>query len=109
MKLPEGNRYFGEMLTGVGIRYDLGDDDPLVGTLAKDQLLTLADGSEVRLYALLESGGGLLLSPSERQLSENVQQARTKDGPSLLIRPDGCIAWTETSSKSLDDALARWF
>ena len=32
-EVPEGNRYFGEMLTGVGIRYDLGDDDPLVGTL----------------------------------------------------------------------------
>ncbi len=44
MKLPEGNRYFGEMLTGVGIRYDLGDEDPLVGTLAKDQALTLAGG-----------------------------------------------------------------
>jgi hypothetical protein len=39
-----------------------------------------------------------------------VQQARTlgKDGPSLLVRPDGCIAWTEASSKSLDEALARW-
>jgi len=25
------------------------------------------------------------------------------------VRPDGCIAWTDASSKSLDDALARWF
>jgi 2-polyprenyl-6-methoxyphenol hydroxylase-like FAD-dependent oxidoreductase len=109
MKLPEGNRYFGEMIIGVGIRYDLGDDDPLVGTLATDQLLTLTDGSEVGLYALLEKGGGLFLSPLERSLPENVQQARTQDGPSLLLRPDGCIAWTEASSKPLDDALARWF
>lgn len=109
MKLPEGNRYFGEMLTGVGIRYDLGDDDPLVGTLAKDQLLTLKGGSEERLYALMEKGGGLFISPSERSLSQSVQHARTKDGPSMLVRPDGCIAWTDASSKSLDDALARWF
>jgi hypothetical protein len=113
MKLPEGNRYFGEMLTGVGIRYDLGDDDPLVGTLAQDQLLTLSDGSEARLYALMERGGGLFISPSERSLPSGVQQARTlglgKDSPSLLIRPDGCIAWTDASSKPLDDALARWF
>lgn len=33
MKLPEANRYFGEMLTGVGIRYDLGDPEPSVRTL----------------------------------------------------------------------------
>ena len=84
MKLPEGNRYFGEMLTGVGIRYDLGDDDPLVGTLAKDQLLTLADGGEERLYALMEKGGGLFVSPSERSLPPNVRHARTQDGPSML-------------------------
>ena len=98
MKLPEGNRYFGEMLTGVGIRYDLGDDDPLVGTLAKDQLLTLAGGSEERLYALMEKGGGLFVSPSERSLPQNVHHARTQDGPSMLVRPDGCIAWTDASS-----------
>jgi hypothetical protein len=42
-------------------------------------------------------------------LPQNVQHARTKDGPSMLVRPDGCIAWTDASSKSLDDALARWF
>ena len=109
MRRPEGNRYFGEMLTGVDIRYDLGDEDPLVGTLAKDQLLTLQSGSEAQLYALMVKGGGLFISPTERALPPNVQQARTKDGPSLLIRPDGCIAWTEASSKSLDDALGRWF
>jgi 2-polyprenyl-6-methoxyphenol hydroxylase-like FAD-dependent oxidoreductase len=109
MKLPEANRYFGEMLTGVGTRYDLGDDDPLVGTLAKDELLTLADGSEHGLYPLMEKGGGLLISPSERSLPQGVQHARTRDGRSMLVRPDGCIAWTDASSKSLDDALARWF
>ncbi|WP_437992761.1 FAD-dependent monooxygenase [Sorangium sp. So ce145] len=109
MKLPEGNRYFGEMLTGVGVRYDLGDDDPLVGTLAKDQLLTLEGGSEERLYVLMEKGGGLFISPSERSLPQDVHHARTKDGPSMLVRPDGCIAWTDASSTSLDDALARWF
>ena len=109
MKLPEGNRYFGEMLTGVGIRYDLDDDDPRVGTLARDQLLTLTDAREERLYALMERGGGLFISPSERPLPPDVQHARTKDGPSMLVRPDGAIAWTDASSRSLDDALARWF
>ncbi len=109
MKMPEGNRYFGEMITGVGIRYDLGDDDPLVGTLAKDQLFTLQGGSEERLYTLMEKGGGLFISPSERSLPRGVHHARTEDGPSMLVRPDGAIAWTDASSTSLDDALARWF
>jgi hypothetical protein len=109
IKLPEGNRHIGEMLSGAGIRYDLGDDDPLAGTLAKDRLLTLADGGEERLYALMEEGGGLFVSPSERSLPRNVRHARTKEGPSMLVRPDGCIAWTDASSTSLDEALARWF
>lgn len=108
VKLPEGNRYVGEMLTGVGIRYDLGDDDPLVGTLAKDQLLTLADGSEQGLYARMEQGGGLLVSPATHSLPKRVHHARTSGGPSMLLRPDGCIAWTDASRVSLDDALARW-
>jgi 2-polyprenyl-6-methoxyphenol hydroxylase-like FAD-dependent oxidoreductase len=114
MKMPESNRYFGEMLTGVSIRYDLGDDDPLVGTLAKDQLLVLEGGREVRLYTLMQKGGGLFISPSERALPAlppDVQHARTAgtDGASMLLRPDGCIAWTASSSKLLENALARWF
>ena len=109
LKLPEGNRYFGEMLTGVGIRYDLGDDDPLVGTLAKDQLLTLEGGKEERICALMVKGGGLFISPSTASLPPNVHHARTQGGSSRLLRPDGCIAWTDASSQSLDDALARWF
>ncbi len=76
MKLPGCNRYSGEMLTGVGVRYDLGDDDPLVGTLVKDQLLTLTDGSEQSLYALMEKGGSLCISAMERSLPQNVQHAR---------------------------------
>jgi len=140
MKLPEGNRYFGEMITGVDTRYDLGDDDPLVGTLVSDQPLALEGGGEARLYALMERGGGLFVSPRERSLPQGVRHARTREGPSMLVRPDGCVAWAEASSKnrrrfgaapgepsaassaesdfstsseassrSLDDALARWF
>jgi 2-polyprenyl-6-methoxyphenol hydroxylase-like FAD-dependent oxidoreductase len=109
IKLPEANRYFGEMLTGVGIRYDLGDADPLVGTLVKDQPLRLADGSEAQLYSLMGRGGGLFVSPASRALPAGVQLARTSEGPSLLLRPDGCIAWTDSSATPLEAALERWF
>ena len=107
--LPGGNRRIGEMLSGVGIRYDLGDDDPLTGTLAADRPLTLADGGVDRLYAVLERGGGVFVSPSERPLPAGVRFVRTKEGGSTLIRPDGCIAWTDASSIPFGDALARWF
>src|SRR6478736_1963684 len=109
MKQPEGNRYFGEMLTGVDTRYDLGDDDPRVGTLARNELFTLRDGSEAWLYELMQRGGGIFISPSERALPKHVHAVCIKDGPSLLVRPDGCVAWTNASTRSLDDALARWF
>jgi hypothetical protein len=109
MKLPEGNRYVGEMMNGVGIRYDLGDDNPLVGTLIDDRLLELTDGSEPRLYEQMEAGGGLWVSPTKRPLPDGVRHAHTKAGASMLVRPDGCIAWTEASSRPVDDALAQWF
>ena len=95
MKLPEGNRYIGEMLSGVDTRYDLGDDDPRVGTLVREPRL--------------RDGKGLFVSPTDRLLPSGVHHARTDDGPSMLIRPDGCIAWIDGSSKPLDEALARWF
>jgi len=106
---PDVNRHFGEMLSGVATRYDLGDDDPPVGTLAKDEPLTLADGRRERLYALMTKGDGLLVSPAPHSLPKAVRQARTVDGPSRLLRPDGCVAWTSASSKPLETALAPWF
>jgi len=39
-----------------------------------------------------EKGGGLLVSPAARSLPPNVQRALTKEGPAMLVRPDGCIA-----------------
>lgn len=109
MKLPEGNRYIGEMMSGVDTRYDLGDDDPRVGTLVKDELLVLADGREARLFDVMEGGTSVLVSPTDRSaLPDDVHHARTRSGPSMLVRPDGCVAWTDASSASLDDALDRW-
>jgi len=107
IRLPEGNRHIGEMLSGVGIRYDLADADPLVGTLVADRLLTLADGTVEYLYTLMEQGGGLLVSSSPRTLPPGVHHAHVKEGPALLVRPDGCVAWTDASEMSLDEALAH--
>lgn len=36
MKLETGNRFFGELVSGVSARYDLGNDEPLVGRTGKN-------------------------------------------------------------------------
>jgi hypothetical protein len=110
---PDVNRHFGEMTSGVATRYDLGDDDPLVGRLIADRAL-LVDGATTRLFSLMHDGRWLLVNGSE----ENTQReggwpARvrmvTADGaPSMLIRPDGCVAWAGRPG-GLGSALERGF
>jgi len=99
MKLPEGNRYFGEMLGGVSARYDLGDENPLVGTQVGDE----------RLFALMQNGEGLFISKEPRVLPPGVKLVVSDDHPSMLIRPDGCIAWTEASAMKVEQVIERWF
>jgi 2-polyprenyl-6-methoxyphenol hydroxylase-like FAD-dependent oxidoreductase len=69
------NRRLGMMLTGLDIRYDLGDGPQLLGERAPD--LDLPDGT--RLYERLRDGRWLLLD------EPGVQR--------MLIRPDGHVAW----------------
>ncbi|XYI00918.1 FAD-dependent oxidoreductase [Sorangium sp. So ce1128] len=103
---------------GLSQRYDLGDAHPLVGMSAPD--FELADGT--RLGARLQRGRGLLLDFADdaglaelaRGWASRVDHActgakNTLGLRALLIRPDGVVAWTDASSKSLDEALARWF
>lgn len=105
MQIPDGTRYFGAMMRGVSTRYDLGDENPLVGTLVADRPI-----GDTTLYALMQRGGGLFVAPHDHPtLPKSVHYARSPDGPAMLVRPDGCIAWTDASTTSLDDALARWF
>jgi hypothetical protein len=41
MDLDDAHRYVADMLAGMDVRYDLGDDHRLVGTLCPDMKLTL--------------------------------------------------------------------
>jgi hypothetical protein len=41
MDLNDAHRYVADMLAGLDVRYDLGDDHRLVGTLCPDVKLTL--------------------------------------------------------------------
>ncbi len=111
--LPDVNRAFGEMVNGTTTRHDLGDDDPLVGRLVADGTLTI-DGEPARLYALMHDGRGLLVD-GDGEASEpaapwgaRVRVARAPGARSVLVRPDGCVAWAGRPG-GLVPALARWF
>jgi 2-polyprenyl-6-methoxyphenol hydroxylase-like FAD-dependent oxidoreductase len=118
------------MLSGLGIRYDVGQGDhPLLGLrMPPDRELTRPDGSSTRIAGLLHDARGVLITTSTQagQLAQGwadrieivcgtwtAGQETAGQDPALdavLIRPDGYVAWTSPGSDdSLTNALARWF
>ena len=112
----DGATYFAERTWGVSLRYDLGDEHPLIGRSCPD--FELEDGT--RVGTLLRDGNGLLLD-FDRSLAplggERVKyvamNARERLGLSaLLVRPDGFVAWasdTTPDPHTVTRAAARWF
>ena len=119
MDFDDVNGFIGEMMSGLGTRYDFGagrDDD--AGRLVGDRTLRNA-GAEVSLYELMQDGAGVLLDATPGATASGIAAAATgrircvavDDGPSMLIRPDACVAWADEngSADGLDEALRRWF
>ncbi|HEX5741392.1 MAG TPA: rifampin monooxygenase [Pilimelia sp.] len=112
MDFPEVVRHLTEMITATGVRYDLGDPDPLVGRRLRDVALT--DGT---LYDRMHRGRGLLLDSTGRlsaagwadRVDEVVDAGAGLDAPAVLLRPDGHVAWAGGDQRSLDGRLAAWF
>lgn len=132
MDLDGAHRYVADMLAGMDVRYDLGNDRRLVGTLCPDMKLTLErpDPDVVtavtRSADLLREGRGLLVDLVDRAEVRdaaaastgrvNTVTARTDrvDVDALLIRPDGFVAWVLPTGQDLDattlvSALGTWF
>ncbi|MFJ3769019.1 rifampin monooxygenase [Streptomyces sp. NPDC090082] len=112
MDFDDVNRYLIEQVTGIGVRYDLGEGSPLLGRRLRD--LTLGRG---RLYELTRAGRGLLLDPAgglsvegwADRVDHVVDGAPELDAPAVLLRPDGHVAWAGDGGEDLDAALSRWF
>ncbi|MFF2146595.1 rifampin monooxygenase, partial [Kitasatospora sp. NPDC058190] len=109
----EVNRYMTEMVTAVGVRYELGEGHELLGRRLRD--VRLGQG---RLYELMRGGRGLLLDRTGGRLAVTgwadrvdhvVDATEELDVPAVLLRPDGYVAWVGEDRQSLLDALARWF
>lgn len=117
MQLDDVNRLIGEMMSGLSTRYDLGSAMDDVGRLAGNRPLRHGDAG-VSLYDVMQDGMGVLLDASTEgkaarrvAASQRVRCVSVDTGPSLLIRPDACIAWAgeEDSTGGLEEALRRWF
>ena len=114
MQLDDANRLIGETTSGLGTRYDLGSARDDVGRLAGDRML-----GDVALYDLMQDGAGLLLDATPQGQASALAAAATSrircvavDAcPSMLIRPDACVAWAADGQDidGLAPALQRWF
>lgn len=125
--IPAVARHLSGMVSGLDIRYDVGDQGhPLIGGRMADRELELADGGRDQIARLLHPARGVLISADDETSrcadgwSDRVDLVRVKRFPagpeegaaateSVLIRPDGHVAWAAPGGGQLADALNRWF
>ena len=127
--MDEPRKRFAAMMSGLDIRYDLGEGHALLGRRMPDLDLVTADGTR-RVFTLLHGARPVLLDLGHpRRLdvtpwADRVQLLSAEYGgawelpaigvvapPSaVLIRPDGYVAWVgERTQLGLADALTTWF
>ena len=111
-EIDEVNRRLVEMVTAIGIRYDVGDGPAPLGRRLRD--VPIEDG---RLYEAMRDGRGILLDSTGALAApgygDRVRAVRAASGdigaPAVLLRPDGHIVWLGGDPETLRDALSRWF
>jgi len=129
LAMEEPRRRFGGMMSGLDVRYDLGEGHPLLGRRMPDLDLGTADGP-LRVFTLLQRARPLLLSFGEpgafdsAPWADRVQVVHARyEGTwelpiignvpapaAVLVRPDGYAAWVgDRTSVGLVDALTTWF
>ncbi|MBB5780721.1 FAD-dependent monooxygenase [Nonomuraea jabiensis] len=119
-RFPPAARRLREAISGLAISYSAPRGaHPLVGRRVPDVLLT---GESSRLYEALRDGRFVLLAPADEPaatgslLPARVRHATPRSArlPSMLVRPDGYVAWASTAADpatrvlGLRSALAEW-
>lgn len=128
--LEEPRRRLAGMMSGLDIRYPLGDAHPLVGRRMPDLDLRMPDGGSARVFELLVRARPLLLHfgrVGALHISGWADRVDLVDascaGPwelpvvgavgapgAVLVRPDGHVAWVGAGwDAGLADALETWF
>jgi 2-polyprenyl-6-methoxyphenol hydroxylase-like FAD-dependent oxidoreductase len=127
--MDEPRKRLAGLISGLDIRYELGEGHPLLGRRMPDLELVTADGP-VRVFELLHGGKAVLLDLGEvggfdiGPWAEQVQLVEADYGGAwelpvlgaiaapgaVLIRPDGYVAWAGgPADSSPTDALTKWF
>jgi 3-(3-hydroxy-phenyl)propionate hydroxylase len=129
LTMDEPRRRLAADMSGLNIRYDLGEGHPLLGRRMPDLDLDTAEGPR-RVFSLLHDARPVLLNLGElrsidiapwadRVRAVDATYAGTWELPALgpvtaptavAIRPDGYVAWVgEGSHVGLENALTKWF
>jgi len=108
LRSPVGRRGR-ELVSGIGIRYPAPPGEhPLVGTRAPD--VTGGDGT--RLAEALRGVRFVLVTPDAAWASRYDDRlavlVRSGQQGSVLVRPDGYVAWVGAAGADLDPVLGRW-
>jgi 3-(3-hydroxy-phenyl)propionate hydroxylase len=127
--MDEPRRHLAAMISGLDIRYDLGEGHPLLGRRMPDLELHTTDGP-TRVFTLLHDARPVLLDlggPGSFDLMPWGDRVRLIDAEpvgrwelpvigevaaptAVLLRPDGHVAWVGAlTDPGLADALTTWF
>jgi hypothetical protein len=129
LTMEEPRRRFAAMISGLDIRYDLGEGHPLLGRRMPDLDLVTANGP-LRVFALLHQAKPVLLNFDETgklDITPWTQRVQLFDAQhagewklpdlgrvtapaAVLVRPDGYVAWVgDGTNNGLRDAMTKWF
>ncbi len=127
MRMDEGRKRYAGIMSGLEIRYDLGEGHPLLGRRMPD-LEVDTDAGPRRVLTLLHDARPVLLSLGAQldvgPWADRVRSVEARytgawelpvigavEAPSaVLIRPDGYVAWVgDGTDAGLREALTRWF
>ncbi len=128
--MDEPRKRYAAMMSGLDIRYDLGEGHPLLGRRMPDLDLVTASGPLARVRAAASTPGrccSTSVSPASFDIAPWADRVQLVDAASVgtwelpvlgavpaptavLIRPDGYVAWGGiTPGVVLPEALATWF
>jgi bifunctional hydroxylase/dehydrase len=120
--IPVVGRHLSGMVSGLDIHYEVGGNGhPLQGMRMPNWELRRPDGTRVRIAELLHQARGVLLcldgpaglaaewSDRIDVVAAAVSGADGTELESVLIRPDGYVAWAAPGGGDLRAALDKWF